>query len=659
MTATVNPLLDLQNKVLRATFIHNMAILKKEMPEVYEFYKNYTPTRVALTFDDAGNVNLMANGKMVYQGNPLVESRRQVEKFIEDPTHIRYQIADTGSGFYEHEKVIHKIVQKREAEVGKGAHCQLTENDQLDFVAFMGTGLGYHLESLFKKFAIRSALIYEPDPDCFYATLHSIDIEKLVENCRKNGGQLIFKIGGDSAAFVNEISSTFSRRGYFNISHMYLYRHYFSDKTFDAYKKFHDLAYRYVSGWGFCEDEVIGISHTLTNIAIHKFPSMLASVKRYKRELPIFIIGTGPSLDNSLAYLKANQGNAIIMSCGTALKPLLDNGVIPDIHIEQERPVSIYKWVKKVGHEDKLKEMDIICLNTVYPGILKLFKQAYVMLKPKDAGTAFIQESISEKYAEVSFCNPTVTNAGTAAAVALGFKNITLFGIDYGFKSEEHHHSKDSIYFKEVDNFKMKGHFKVPGNFGGDVFTNPVFDRSRMNLEMLLQHNPEINCINTCDGAKIQRSTACQLDDLPDFSVIKEKSSVVQDLLKVSFDSKGYINRDLTREFEALLPKFKGYIRKLSAFTVNTKSRIELSEAFTAQYVFMNDIEHNRSKKLFHRFLNGSLNYMQSTIMSNVYYYTEREQQEEYIQFCLTTMNEHLNWLLDDLSENYNKPAKA
>ena len=661
MNTITNPLLEIQKKVLTATFAHNMAALKIEMPEIYNFYKNYTTKNTQLIFDENSNINLVNNGELVYQGNPLLESNKQIEKFIADPNHIRYQIALGGHSYFEHEKVLRKIINKRESEAGNISQYKLTQNEQIDFIAFIGSGLGYHLEGLFAKFAIRSALIFEPDPDVFYATLHNIDIVKLLDNCRKHGGKLTVRVGGNSADFVNEISSIFNKQGYLNIAHMYLYRHYLSEKTTDAFKMVRELAYRYVSRWGFFEDETISLTHTLSNISTYKFPVILASAKQKNRQQPVFIIGNGPSLDSAYEYLKENRENALFISCGTALKPLLDNGIVPDIHVEMERTAKLFEWIDKVGHKDKLKEMPLICLNTVYPEILKLFKQAFVILKPRDAGTAFIQEFISDKYAEIYNCNPTVTNAATASAVAMGFKNLYLFGVDYGFKSEEHHHSKDSVYFTNADDLnigKMKGAMKVKGNFGGEVYTTHHFDGSRMTLEMLLQENPDVNCVNTSDGAKVQLTTACQLADLPHFNKLQKPSDFIASFLKESFDNKDYKNRDLNHEFELLLPKFELMMEEVIRFNLNIKTRLDLVNGFSLQYKFVADINNNQAKKLFHRFLHGSLNYFQSNIMSNTYFYTDKAQQEEYIQFCLKTMNEHFWWLFDELKHSYNKPSK-
>lgn len=665
MTSHLDPLMvKIQTQLLRATFIKNMATLKEWIPSVYDYYVNYTPKKIQLGLDNNGKVNLIANGEFVYKDDPKSSSLLQVNKFLKKPPHFNFDIPVSASRDYnyEHERVINELFDKRRELLGNNAQQKLQQNDQINFLAVMGSGLGYHLEDLFEKFSIRSAFIYEPEPDCFFATLHCIDLAPLLEHCRKLGGEFTLKIGGSEDEYVNEINISLKRIGYFNISKMYLYRHYLSNKTKGAFELINEIAYRYRSGWGFCEDEVIGISHTLSNISQNNFPTILRSAKLTKREQPIFVIGNGPSLDYSFEYLKNNQESAVIISCGTALKPLLDKGIIPDLHIEQERPAMIYDWIKKVGHEEQLKKIDLICLNTVYPRILHCFKQAHVILKPGDAGTAFIQNIVSDKYAEIYNTNPTVTNAGTAAAIAMGFKNLYLFGIDYGFKDETHHHSKDSLWYKDNEGLKeanIKGDFNVPGNFGGEVSTTRVFDRSRGVLELLLQDNPDVICVNSSDGALIKLSASCQIENLPNFKKLKTKEAFIAKLLRLSFSNKDYKQRDLNSEFKALMPLFRGYIDILKLLSSQAINCSELTNAFANQYQFVNDLEENKSKKLFHRFMGGTLNYIQASIMHNVFCYSDKLQQQQYIQYAIETMNAHFEWLYHDIEKNYDQPAKV
>ncbi len=53
-----------------------------------------------------------------------------------------------------------------------------------------------------------------------------------------------------------------------------------------------------------------------SNISENNAKVLLEKAKLQKKSAPVFIIGNGPSLDQHLAYIKANEDNAIIISIG-------------------------------------------------------------------------------------------------------------------------------------------------------------------------------------------------------------------------------------------------------------------------------------------------------------------------------------------------------
>ena len=661
MTIQLDPLqLKLQTQLLHATFLKNMAFLKQNMPTIFQYYQGYKPKKVHLAIDNNGSVNLSVNDAFVYQEDPKQSSINQVSNFLKKPLSLDFDVSvsETDNYTYQHQKVINELFKKRKSELKGPSPYILKPGEQINFIAFMGSGLGHHIEELSNQYSIRSMCIFEPEPDMFFATLHSVDISLWFASCKRLGGEFILKVGGVEEEFINDIYSFFKREGFFNLVQMYLYRHYMSNTTTGAFKKINELAYRYKAGWGFCEDEIIGISHTLTNISGNKAYILLDEVKKINNNPPVFIIGNGPSLSEHIDYIKKNQSNVIVISSGTALKPLLDNGIQPDIHVEQERPKSIYQWVKKVGHEAVLKETPLICLNTVYPGILSLFKQPYVAMKSADAGTSFIHNYISDKYKNLLFCNPTVTNASTSTAIAMGFNKLYLFGLDYGFKSKDKHHAKGSAY-DDVKSFTLNNELKVSDNFGGEINTTRIFDFSRGVLEMLLGKNQQVQCINLSNGAKINHTEYFKPEQLPQFKIINNKKKLVDKYLSNSFNNDYLISHNLLEEFQTTYPIFKHYIFMLCNCLDDVTNKNQLTEAFSLQYKFVNDIEEKIEKKLFHQFFSGSLNYLQASIMENVARYSEQAKQNAYIAYCIDEMQQHLLFLLSDLSENFNKDARA
>ncbi len=330
---------------------------------------------------------------------------------------------------------------------------------------------------------------------------------------------------------------------------------------------------------------------------------------------------------------------------------------MPDFHIEMERTAELYEWVDAIGHKDKLKQIDIIALNTVYTKILKLFKNAYLLSKPKDGGMDFLYEYLgSDKYPAVDACNPTVSNAATAAAVYLGFKTMYLFGVDYGWVDEEHHHSKGSIYYQKgshAERKAMKADMTVAGNFEGKVSTTQHFDNSRASLEILLEKNSDITCFNCSNGANIQLTKALKYNDIPDLQTIETKAALIEGLLRDAFSQEEVSELNLDDLFQGKLNQLKQIIELAVGVTsVKIDSRLHLTQLFSNQYKYIASFKSHKETEVLYRFLQGTVNYFQANIMTNAYCYQDEEQQLDYINYGLDIFHSHLFWLHEKLAKN-------
>jgi len=655
--------LDIKTKLLRATFLSNLAFFQQYMPELYQFYKNYQTKDVKLTFDHNGEVNLVSKGKLIYAEHPERSSQQQVDAYFEEPRQFVNVLNLKNKKFnFEHEKQLHSIYERREDILGESKPVNVLKNENsIDFMAMIGVGLGYQCEALINKLKIRYFYIWEPDPDIFHCAMHTINFKLLYDSSLSLGGRVIMKVGGNESHFVNEIDSQLKEIGHFNIARLFMYRHYRSEENDKAFNLLAKLCYRLSTGWGFFEDEVISVAHTLSNIS-QGYPILLdkSLFDNQLKDKPVFIVGNGPSLDVDIEYLKKNQHNAIIFSCGTALCSLLHSGITPDFHVEIERTKMVYDWILPIGMEDKLKEINIISLNTVHTDALKLFKNAYLLPKPKDGGMDFFYQFIEAgQFTPVMCSNPTVTNGATAAAAYMGFSKFYLFGVDYGYKSEKAHHAKGSLYFKE--DFKgytekMPGDFKVKGNFGDEVYTTQIFDSSKGVLEILLESNSDITCYNCSDGALVELSIALKSEDIGELTTITNKGAMIETLLNDAFSYKELGSKNYNEIFINQIPRLKVIIeRAIKITSTKVKDRKHLAQLFSEQYKYVKSFEGRRDTELYYRFLRGTLNYFQTNIMTNAYFYRDKQEQIEYIEFALNILHEHLLWLYDHMIRNFDK----
>jgi len=186
-------------------------------------------------------------------------------------------------------------------------------------------------------------------------------------------------------------------------------------------------------------------------------------------DIPVFIIGSGPSLDYAVEVIRRCAGKAILVSCGTALGALYRAGIKPDIHVEIERTDVVFRTLSELDRKF-LKEIPIVGMNTLYPEVFKLGKRGYMFLKPNDTGSALFPSHLPRLFNS----NPTVTAGAISLMAHAGFRRFYLFGVDLGSKEEEKHHSKLSAYYREgsiLRSLTPKFDRTLEGNFGGMVFS--------------------------------------------------------------------------------------------------------------------------------------------------------------------------------------------
>jgi hypothetical protein len=303
----------------------------------------------------------------------------------------------------------------------------------------------------------------------------------------------------------------------------------------------------------------------------------------------------------------------------------------------------------------------------VYDGILKRFKSAHLLSKVNDAGGRLIR-AMDEKqlftYPESS--NPSVSNTGLAVAAELVFKEVYLVGTDFGVVSQEHHHSKHSIYFdkdfkhKELIKKNMQSDMVVKGNFRDEVLSTHIFDSSKGNVEILLQSNPQVTAYNTSDGAFIRFTTPKRIADISLKNTIKNKQEMVSELLKRATSLEQLSLGNIDSKMTAIKSGTKAILEKLLLITsAHFNTRESLADAFTLQNKILLMLrDGNSNDHVVYWLIQGTFRYFQAYIMTNSYYYRCLEQRAEFMNACIDAFHSHVEDLYIEFIENYNKSAK-
>ena len=104
---------------------------------------------------------------------------------------------------------------------------------------------------------------------------------------------------------------------------MYVFSHYNNAvfaKTSQLVMRDRDLI---LAGLGTMDDEIMMIKNAHASLYPWHGTGLSSPLRQPCLELPVFVVGSGPSLDRDIPFLKKNADKAIILSCGSAIRPLM------------------------------------------------------------------------------------------------------------------------------------------------------------------------------------------------------------------------------------------------------------------------------------------------------------------------------------------------
>lgn len=363
----------------------------------------------------------------------------------------------------------------------------------LPSTTLLGLAGGLILECLRERFSrFHSLLIFEESLDLFRIACHTVDFPALFLQV-SDSACYIFVEGLISRDFVKHFFE--SRRVSSNFLRLEL-APYETPKVAAVRAIINEAHGINSRGWGSFDDEMIGIKNALQNIdysAKMQQKSVLVSPRRI--DAPICVVGNGPSLDSLLPFIKKNQHKMIILSAGTALKPLKNFGISPDFQVEIER----VDYLKDVLSGAPLGDVPLLSASVVDPSALNLAKESYLFARAGSAASELCEPSF-----KLMLSSPFVGNAAFALACIFG-SDVLVAGLDCGYIKGAKKHASGSFYGEETCEIPA-GAFRVRANGSHEVYSDSIFAMSRENLEAAIKFFMPQMVLNLGDGAYIEGS---------------------------------------------------------------------------------------------------------------------------------------------------------
>lgn len=566
----------------------NHRFFKKHHPNIYNIIKDLEFTRYTLDINKTTGATEVFDGKArVYSGDldALVENEvAEYSSQFSPGTRVSTVTPPVPQSFIYPRFFSNRLkALTQKAPIGTNVNGSYSIPEYYPTVFFMGCWTGLHIDKFVRNNNVLHTIIFEPDPERFCLSLYLTDWESLYSYCAQKKNKIILHIAAEKNISDSYISNTawnifVSQCPSFPLISLF-YNHLGNIEFEPIIKRVKDDMHLYLNQWGYYDDEINQLNNAYHNIA--SGAAALPKCFEEKKE-NIFIVGAGPSLDDRIEDIKNNIDKAIIVSCGSGLRPLVKNGIIPDYHVELESHMFTHEMLSKPEYTALHKKTTLISALQLPPNVFDLFEKKYFFIKDS---TALAELFIENDNDVITGVTPTCTNAGFAIFTHLNYKNIFLFGLDFGFKDSRKHHSESSVYFEDgnSEGFDQEteknftNHIEVESVSGDKILSISMYCTSRRALENCLitrkQRNKNLTVYNCADGAKIKGTkhqtreqfnntiTSPQIlstQKTKEILGIGQTKLIYQDVLRSKIQELESDLRTMCNEFKAIIKPFEG-----------------------------------------------------------------------------------------------------
>jgi len=621
----------------------NIDFFKDFHKPIYEQFKDYKLQSLKINFNTRINqFDILKNGQSLYANAPLAHAREELSDFFGKfgPGKKLITIPPPFTG-YTLPRIFHSSCTDiiNSSPLKQGMYRGYNIENFYPLVAFHGIGAGYHIKEFLTDNTVINAIIVEPDPDFFAASLYIIDwsefLTPFIEDKDRSVHFLIGPFDDDRRILAHEFRYLSSHCPLYPLT-TYFINHLNQPVFTELTKKINEDTHAFTTIWGFYDDEIYQLNNCLHNL--HKSHKIIKPNLTELRELPIFIIGGGPSLDDRIQQVIANKDKSLIVSCGTAIHSLYHYGIKPDLHIELESHLVTLTSLNELDDPEWLSSIPIIGPAQLPPRVFDLFEKKAIYFKGESV-TNFLFGNIDSA---IDRGTPTCTNAALAIFLHWGFSNIYLFGVDMGYKNTEVHHAKGSVYYKTEDEILGTGSkvdheatITIKDVHDQPMKTKPLLYTAKRTIDTCAIAYKKTSSIHNCsDGAKLFDTNWIPNGSL-DLSITPDQGiSMKQMFIDRQFDSnENSIEKDLILKRIDVLDH---NIEELSRYINSELKSIE--NTLYSLTVIVNRISTFLEKRIkpelpsFYFFIRGSIWHLLYIGYSHAFSIDDKNEREQWIQ---------------------------
>lgn len=290
-----------------------------------------------------------------------------------------------------------------------------------DTVIVYGFGLGYHIRELLKIIGEKgSVYAVEPNVGLFMEVLKYVDLTSFFSDKRLNIilDDDLGNISKQIAGLLNILET---------VSGCLLIHRSSLELTPDWAEPLKHILLE----WQVKKDTLVRFAGQLDENLLHNreliksLPGVTRILHMFKN-VPAILVGAGPSLDNSIKDLQDMESRCLVIAVGTALRPLLSNGITPDLVIITDPQPIVYRQFE--GLQTKAP---LVAFPTIHPTVLSNYPGIKIIAYQRGIETT--EAMATELGEELIDTGGSVVTTALDIAIRMGCNPVAFVGADFGY----------------------------------------------------------------------------------------------------------------------------------------------------------------------------------------------------------------------------------
>lgn len=372
-------------------------------------------------------------------------------------------------------------------------------------VVIVGISNGIHIKRIMEIVPKTSnILIYEPSFELFRREMEEVDLSFLFE-LDKPVGVIVKGLNeseiGSYFHYMISFDNMTSLKYYISGNYKVLFREQVEDFVKKLKKHVEDQEVQWNTYVRYTNVKAKNTFHNICYLSEGYSVEALKGI--LPTDVPAIVVSAGPSLNKNLMDLKKAVGKACIIATDTAMKPLLNAGIIPNLFviIDGLKPGLLFE------HKD-LSKVPMVTMTGVSVEPMDYHKGKKFFYY---SDSQYEEEMLNRLSNKVG-CDMTLPNLPTGGSVAnnaysmgvyMGARTIILIGQDLAMTGNRTH--ADGTFKDKMDEIDAQSgeYFEVEAIDGGKVLTREDFNRYRIWFEGRAEEWKHITMVDATEGGAL------------------------------------------------------------------------------------------------------------------------------------------------------------